>query len=85
MNPIIQQLGRSALNPQINQFRNLMQMARGNPSGVLESMMRGNPAYGQVMKLVNDNGGDPEKAFYALARQKGLDPDQLVKDLGIRG
>ena len=84
MNPIMQQLNRNALNPQINQFRNIMQMAKGNPNAVLESMMQRNPAYSQVMNLVKQNNNDPKAAFYALARQKGLDPDQLVKDLGIK-
>lgn len=83
MNPIMQQLNRNAMNPQINQFRNIMQMAKGNPNAMLESMIQKNPAYAQVMNLVKQNGNDPQKAFYALARQKGLDPDQLVKDLGI--
>lgn len=83
MNPIIQQLNRTAMNPQINQFRNIMQMAKGNPNAMLESMIQKNPAYAQVMNLVKQNGNDPQKAFYALAKQKGLDPDQLVKDLGI--
>ena len=84
MNPIMQQLNRNALNPQVNRFRNIMQMAKGNPDAVLESMMQNNPGYRQVMELVKQNGNDPQKAFYALARQKGLDPDQLVKDLGIK-
>ena len=83
MNPIMQQLNRNAMNPQINQFRNIMQMAKGNPNAMLESMIQKNPAYAQIMNLVKQNGNDPQKAFYALARQKGLDPDQLVKDLGI--
>ena len=84
MNPIMQQLSRNALNPQINQFRNIMQMAKGNPNAMLESIIQRNPAYSQVMNLVKQNDNNPEKAFYALARQKGMDPDQLAKDLGIK-
>lgn len=82
MNPIAEQLSRRT-NPQIDRFRSLMQMAKGNPGAVLEGMMQRNPAYAQVIKLVRQNGGDPQKAFYALAKQKGYDPDQLAKDLGI--
>ena len=33
----------------------------------------------QVLDYINSNGGDPENAFYALAKQKGANPQEYLK------
>lgn len=33
----------------------------------------------QVMQLIQKHGGDPTKAFYALAEEKGIDPQQIIE------
>lgn len=33
----------------------------------------------QVMQIVNQYGGDPKKAFYAMAEQKGVDPNAILQ------
>ena len=42
-------------------------------------MVQQMPQYKQVMDYVNANGGDPQKAFYAKAREMGVDPDEIMK------
>jgi len=59
----------------------MMRMFNSNPRSMVENLIKSNPQYGAVMELVQENGGDPKKAFYALARQKGLDPDEIAKEL----
>ena len=36
---------------------------------------------GQAMDLVRQNGGDPKTAFYNLAKQKGVNPDDILNQL----
>ena len=81
MNPIMQQLNRNAVNPQIQQIKQMMQMVKGGPQGMVQNMLQNNPQYKQIMELVRQNGNDPRKAFYSLAKQKGIDPDEIIKEL----
>lgn len=41
-------------------------------------MMQSNPQLASVMQMAN---GDPKKAFYALAEQKGVNPDEILNAL----
>ena len=78
---ILQQLARS--NPMLSQIKQMMGMVNGaqNPQAMLSQMMQSNPQMRQVMELVNQSGGDPRKAFYALAQQKGVDPNEILNML----
>lgn len=53
-------------------------MQSGNPMGMLANS---NPQMQQVYDFINQNGGNPEKAFYALAKQKGVDPNQILSQV----
>ena len=57
-----------------------MQAAR-NPQAMLSQMMQNNPQYSQIMNYINQNGGNPEKAFYKMAKEKGIDPENFLKEL----
>lgn len=48
----------------------------GNPINMLS---QADPRMKQVLDYINSNGGDPENAFYALAKQKGADPQEYLK------
>ena len=78
----MQALGNQA-NPQIAQIRQMANMVRaaGNPQAMLNQMMQSNPQMKQVMDVVNQNGGDPKRAFYAMAQQKGVNPDEILNML----
>lgn len=41
-------------------------------------MMKNNPQIQNVIGIVNQYGGDPKQAFYSLAAQKGVDPEQIL-------
>ena len=51
--------------------------AIGNPQMMIQQM----PQYKQVMDYVNQNGGDAKSAFYAKAKEMGVDPDEILKVL----
>ena len=53
----------------------------GNPQMMLNQMMGQNPQMKQAMDYVNANGGDPQKAFYKLAQEQGVNPDDFIKQL----
>ena len=77
MNPILQTIGKQNLG-QIKSMMNLVKTA-GNPQAMINQLMQTNPQMRNVMNYVNQNGGDPKRAFSQLAQQKGVDPDEILK------
>ena len=75
---ILQQIARS--NPIMSQIKSMMGMLNGtqNPQAMLNQMMVNNPQMKQVMDFVNQSGGDPKKALYALAEQRGINPQDIL-------
>lgn len=78
-NPMMQILGASRAAP-LKQMLNSVRMA-GNPQAMLEQMLRNNPNYSKAMELVRQNGGDAQRAFYNLANQYGVDPNEILNSL----
>lgn len=64
----------------IQQIRSMMGMVKnaGNPQAMLSQMMQSNPQMNQVMQIVNQHGGDAQKAFYSLCEQRGIDPNEIL-------
>lgn len=83
-NPILQDLTTRSPMPnnigQIKQMMNMIQSA-GNPQLMLQQMAQNNPQLRQVMSIVQQSGGDPKAAFYKMAQEKGIDPDQILSML----
>ena len=75
---ILQQLAKN--NPMTQQIKRIMNMVNGaqDPQAAMNQMIMGNPHLKQVMDLISQAGGDPKKAFYALAQQKGVDPNDVI-------
>ena len=80
---ILQQLQRVNLPGNLGQIKQMMSMVKsaGNPQAMLNQMMQNNPQMRQVMDLINQHGGDAKKAFYSLAEQRGIDPNQILNML----
>ena len=81
---ILQQLGQG-MNPgvqnNLGQIRNMVNLIKnaGNPQALLNNMIAQNPQMKQAIQYVNDNGGNPKAAFEKLAKEKGIDPDEIQK------
>ena len=58
-----------------------MFQASRSPQAFMNQMIRTNPQMKQAMDYVNANGGNPKDAFYNLAKEKGVDPDEFLKSL----
>lgn len=56
-----------------------MNMARAlqSPQAAIQQI----PQLKQAMEFVQQTGGDPQKAFYALAKQRGIDPESILSQL----
>lgn len=52
-----------------------------NPQAMLTQLMQTNPQMRQVMDAVKAAGNDPKRAFYALAEQRGVDPNAILEQL----
>ena len=55
--------------------------AAQNPQAMMNQLLTSNPNLKQVMDVINQHGGDPKQAFYALAEQKGVDPNEILNML----
>ena len=75
---ILQQLGGGLkIPPHVRQMISLLKSS-GNPQELLNQLMMTNPNMKQVMEIVQQYGGDANKAFYALAEQKGINPQEIL-------
>ena len=52
-----------------------------NPQAMLNQVMMNNPTYGKVMNYIQQNGGDPKAAFYKMAKERGVNPDDILSQL----
>lgn len=74
---ILQQLGGLRIPPQIRQMINMVKLS-GNPQALLAQLAQTNPNMKQVMEIIRQYGGDANKAFYAIAEQNGIDPQEIL-------
>lgn len=89
MNSLYNQLNGSEMiqtapqNTNLEQIKQMMNLVRlsSNPKMALQSMIQSNPQMQNVINYINQNGGDAKAAFYNLARQKGVDPEQVLNIL----
>ena len=68
---------------QMGQIKSMMQMVKAarNPQAMMQVMAQQNPKMQQVMQFVQQNGGDAKTAFYKLAEQQGVNPDDVLNML----
>ncbi len=79
INPMLAALNQSRVTP----IKSMMQMLKsaGNPQMMLQQMMSQNPQLQNVMQYVNANGGNAKEAFYKLAKEKGVNPNDILQML----
>ena len=73
-------------NPNLNnirtQYQNFCKLAKSkNPTELIRNMMMQNPQMKNAVNFVQSVGGDPQTAFYSLAKQKGVDPETILSQL----
>ena len=55
-----------------------MYKSASNPDAMMQYLMASNPGVKSAMDLVRQNGGSPKDAFFALAKQRGIDPNEII-------
>lgn len=75
-NPIMQAIQ----SPRIQQIKDTLSLIKnaGNPQVLVEQMLNQNP---QVKGILAQNNNDPKKAFYSMANQMGINPDEILSML----
>ena len=63
---------------QLKNLYGMMQNAQ-NPQAFLQNLARQNPQLQQVMQMCNST--NPRDVFYALCKQKGVNPDEILNQL----
>ena len=80
-NPIMALLGGvgTAMRT-ISQLFTMVRMAR-DPMGEVQKLAQTDERMQEVMKVVDQNGGNAKAAFYNMAQQKGKDPNEILEQL----
>ena len=85
MNSLYQQMmgNQQLLNNNVSQIKNLMNVFKNsnNPQQLLMNMAKQNPQVQQVMNMIQSSGKSPRDLFYQMAQQKGINPDEILKQL----
>ena len=75
---ILQQLGEGLkIPPQVRQMISVLKSS-GNPQAMLNQLIQTNPNMQQVMEIIRQYGGDADRAFLEIAKQKGIDPQEIL-------
>lgn len=76
---ILLQLAKN--NPMIAKAKQMMTMIQTaqNPQAMLNQMIQNNPQLKQVMDVINQHGGDIDKAVRTVAEQNGLKPEDVME------
>jgi hypothetical protein len=58
-----------------------MLKGKGNPMQILQMMGGQNPQLNQIMNMVNSKGMTPKDLFNQVAKQQGINPEQIISML----
>ena len=78
MNSLFQQLNPSTsqINPVVQMFKTMQKS--NNPQQLLINMAQQNPKTKEVLDFIKSSNQSPKDLFYQLAKQKGVDPNQIL-------
>ena len=63
----------------LSQLSNTISLLKSSPSQLTQNLLAQHPKYQEVMTLVSQSGGNAKAAFYKLAKEKGVDPDSVLR------
>lgn len=83
-NPLFNSLNQSfntnQINPNMDSLKQAYQMFKNskNPRVLMQMMAQRNPQLQPMIQMLN-NGGNPEQIFRSMAQQRGINPDEFIK------
>ena len=80
---MLSMLNQNRVTNQMQPIKNALNMVKTaqNPQLMMNQLMQNNPMYAQVQQIIQQNGGNAQQAFYNLAQQMGVDPNQILNQL----
>ena len=79
-NVLLQLAKNSPMMGQIKQMMNMVRMSQ-NPQAALNQFVMNNPRMKDVMNVINQHGGDVDKALEAKAAEYGITPQDIYEML----
>ena len=78
--PVVNQASLSNMRESANMLKQAMNMMQGsgNPMQMMSAQGANNPNVSKVFDYINQNGGDAQKAFYSMANQMGVNPEEVL-------
>ena len=78
MNPL---KNNNQLNYNIQQIKNMMRKFNiyNNPELAIQQLAQNNPQFNNIMQMCN--GKNPKDVFYSMAKEMGVDPEQIINML----
>ena len=82
-NPMLQNITQNRAVQNLSHVKTMYDRIRNvsNPQTAINEMMKQNPTMKQAMDYVNATGGDYEKAFFKLAKEMGVNPQDILNAL----
>lgn len=69
------------LQPNYSQMKELYNaMKSGNPMQMFQQMASRNPNMKPILNMLN-NGANPQQVFYQICQQRGINPDEFIKNI----
>ena len=88
INPALQQLSRSnvqspATSPDQSRVSEMYKLIKNskNPKSLIDYYAAANPEFKEAMNFMGQNGGSLKDVFYAMAKRKGTNPDEIISPL----
>ena len=71
------------LPPQIQQIKRMYRMLQNanNPQAIVRYLFAQNPIFEKLQQVINQYGGNTKDAFYKMAQEKGVDPNEILNEL----
>lgn len=82
MNNLYQQLNQSK-QPFNNNLQNIISLFKNskNPQEFLSNYIQNNPQAQNIYNMLRNSNRSPKELFYLLAKEKGIDPESILKVL----
>lgn len=80
MNPLMNAIGQPTNNGNIQQIKRMVNMLKSvqNPQAAMNELAKQNPMVANILQMSN---GDLKGAFYKMCQEKGVNPDDIIKQL----
>ena len=76
VNPAIQSANQNTAAPLSDMMKTFQSMK--DPMAWLQMMCASNPRLQPLAQCLKESGGDPKAAFYKMAEQQGVNPDDII-------